>query len=72
MWRDEGLWKPRAEMTDDQQAALDGREFERDQLVSTQQQLNPGANITVGPIFDASQLAPHEWPGDVIDLRTRK
>jgi hypothetical protein len=33
--------------------------------------MHPGANITVGAKVDASQLAPGEWPGEVIDLRRR-
>lgn len=74
MWRDEGLWKPRAEMTDDERAALDGREFsqlEQEQFVSAGQQMGLGENVRVGPMVDASQLAPGDWPGEVIDLRRR-
>ena len=74
MWHDEGLWETADEKAErlEREASDEGQEFQRQQLVSAQQQMTGDSNVRVGPIVDASQLAPSEWPGEVIDRRTRR
>lgn len=73
MWHEEGLWETADEKAErlEKEATDEGREFQREQLVSAQQQIAPDSNVRVGPLVDASQLAPSEWPGEVIDRRRR-
>lgn len=72
-WHDEGLWLTTEEKAeqDAKQAAEQSEEFQREQLVSAGQQMGMAPDTRVGPLVDASQLAPQEWPGEVIDLRRK-